>query len=412
MKQQSYKSSITILTIIGAILAGYSLYEHTLLKGGFGGGPSICNINAQFNCDAVNASAYSSLFGLPLAGFGLAFYLVFLLWNLRANAESERRAFNTVLSVATTGAVLFSLYLFYISKFVIGTVCLFCIGMYVVNSVLFVVAYALTESFVISFKEGVATIITYLIGFFSGKTLGRQLKGAVLYGAVILSVFGAPHLLSEYFKSQPVKVQPSEYTEWLKKPVAQIKIDDSATAFSDYRKGSIGAPITVVEFFDYQCGACRVFHQKLINILDRYKDSVSFVAKNFPLDMSCNKSIDHPMHEHSCFAASVARCSGEQGKFWEAHDLLITHDAIVSGAESEVVKRKVWLALDDLGIDTSAVHDCVETGRQLSKISSDIEEGKAAQLHGTPSVYINGRLTETAKVESVLAAIIQSRPGS
>src|SRR5690606_28441524 len=88
-------------------------------------------------------------------------------------------------------------------------------------------------------------------------------------------------------------------------------------AWGDYYVGSPQAPIQIVEFFDYECPFCRKFYGTLRDILKDYEGKYLLVYKNFPIDASCNPSIKFKAHEHACYAAHVARCAGEQGKFHE-----------------------------------------------------------------------------------------------
>src|SRR5689334_7669635 len=78
-------------------------------------------------------------------------------------------------------------------------------------------------------------------------------------------------------------------------------------------KGEASAPITVVEYSDFECPACRVAEPPLHQLLDLYKGKIRFVFKHFPLEM---------MHHTARFAAGTAECAAKQGKFWELHDLL------------------------------------------------------------------------------------------
>jgi len=147
VRKRSLPGMVSLLSIIGALLSAYALYHHTKLHVaevlGVKLAPSFCNISDAFNCDAVNTSAYAVFLGVPLAAWGLTFYLsLFLLSIIARNRDrfSARSSGNSFLVVSTL-SLFFSIYLFYISKFKIGNYCLLCMGLYALSILLFLACF-------------------------------------------------------------------------------------------------------------------------------------------------------------------------------------------------------------------------------------------------------------------------------
>ena len=157
--------------------------------------------------------------------------------------------------------------------------------------------------------------------------------------------------------------------------LVRIRVDEA------YSLGKDDAPLTLVEFADYQCPYCREFHIDTLPALRKnYIDTgeLRFVAMDLPLDR----------HRDATRAAVSALCAGEQHKFWEMRDTLILHagnlaeDAIVGYAQK-------------LELDTRQMKTCVTSRRYLPKIYRDIMQAEAAGIYGTPS-FVLGKTARSA----------------
>ena len=137
IKMKYLKIGAIILPILGIIVSGYLWYNHNvLLNSENGDGLIPCTFGNSFNCDIVNSSSYSEIYGVPIAGLGLLSYVIVLLIALWKDA----RKWGVLLGV--TGLMsLYSISLFYISKFVIGSYCIFCIVSYAITFGLLGIAY-------------------------------------------------------------------------------------------------------------------------------------------------------------------------------------------------------------------------------------------------------------------------------
>ncbi|RME53646.1 DsbA family protein [Candidatus Woesearchaeota archaeon] len=171
------------------------------------------------------------------------------------------------------------------------------------------------------------------------------------------------------------------------------EVDLKALMDDDPVKGNPDAPVTIVEFSDYQCPFCgRHFQQTYPQLVKDYIDTgkVKLVYRDFPLSF----------HPEAQKAAEAAECAGEQGKYWEMHDKLFQNQQSLG-----VANYKKWAR--ELGLDGSKFDTCLDSGKMANEVKKDMADGQAAGVRGTPSFFINGRPVRGAQPFSVFQGIIE-----
>ena len=157
-------------------------------------------------------------------------------------------------------------------------------------------------------------------------------------------------------------------------PDASAQTEAPFTIVPAMTKGPADAPVTIVEFSDYQCPACRRAQQALSVVLGEFPGRVRLVYKDFPLRF----------HAGAEPAAVAARCAAEHGRFWEYHDFLwITQPAFA--------RDDLLLYATRLGLPREAFAACLDAGRYRAAVAGDVREGHAAGVTGTPTFFVNGR---------------------
>jgi|SRR5262245_48751530 len=155
-------------------------------------------------------------------------------------------------------------------------------------------------------------------------------------------------------------------------------------------KGPETAPITIVEFSDFQCPFCRRVEPTLKQIETTYKEHVRIVWKHLPLSF----------HKDAAGAALAAEAAAKQGKFWEFHDRLFA-DQTKLGSDDLKQHAK------DLNLDMKRFEaDLQNSGEDQKKIDTDVAEANALGIQGTPGFFINGRFISGAQPYEVFAKII------
>jgi protein-disulfide isomerase len=140
-------------------------------------------------------------------------------------------------------------------------------------------------------------------------------------------------------------------------------------------KGPANAPVTLIEFSDFQCPYCARVTPTLKRLQEAYPDKLRIVFRDLPL----------AMHKNAQIAAEAAACANEQGKFWEMHDRLFANQAKLEAAD---LKQHAV----DLALDATAFNKCFDAGKYKANIKRDAEEAGRLGLSGTPAFFINGRL--------------------
>ena len=151
--------------------------------------------------------------------------------------------------------------------------------------------------------------------------------------------------------------------------VVRLKLDDK-----EYSLGRADAPLTMVEFTDYQCPYCRAFQaQTFAQLKKNYIDTgkLRFIVRDLPLEF----------HSSARPAAEAAHCAAEQGKFWEMHHALLTGSEPL--AEGGIDRRATAV-----GLDLNRLHACVAAARYESAIARNAATADGIGIHGTPAFVI------------------------
>ncbi len=153
------------------------------------------------------------------------------------------------------------------------------------------------------------------------------------------------------------------------------EINEEILVRNGHVKGNENAPITIVEYSDFQCPYCARFHSTMNQIISEYPNDVKWVYKHFPLD-----SI-HPLAKK---AAEASESAAEQGFFWEYADELYARQSSLT--ESELIT-----IAEDIKLDMEKFNESLSSGKYRSKVSLDQQDGSQNGVTGTPGSFLNGR---------------------
>ncbi|HUT06392.1 MAG TPA: DsbA family protein [Nitrosopumilaceae archaeon] len=161
-------------------------------------------------------------------------------------------------------------------------------------------------------------------------------------------------------------------------PLQPVKI----SLDNDPIRGDPNAPITIVEFSDFQCPFCARFHtQTLPSILEEYieQGKVNLVYRDFPLQS---------IHPNALPAAVAAECANEQGKYWEFHDMLFEKQNDWSRLSSDALISTFSQYATDVSLEQQQFDSCLESGKYLQEVQGDLSDGRDYGVTGTPGFFI------------------------
>jgi protein-disulfide isomerase len=167
----------------------------------------------------------------------------------------------------------------------------------------------------------------------------------------------------------------------------RTKVDVAAT---DPALGAASAPVTIVEFSDFQCPFCQRATPTLKQLRQAYGDKIRIVWKDFPLTQ---------IHPQAFKAAEAARCAEEQGKFWEFHDRLFGNQQAL---QPDDLKKHAA----DLGLDSAKFGSCLDSSKYAERVRDGVAAGTRLGVNSTPTVYVNGRVVQGAQPFEVFSGII------
>jgi uncharacterized membrane protein/rhodanese-related sulfurtransferase/predicted DsbA family dithiol-disulfide isomerase len=347
------RKSLTLgLSLLGLFDSLYLLYTYT--------SPSRPMVCIGTGCDAVRASAYSTLWGVSMPVFGVLGYTllaVVIIAESLLPARLARWARYAFLGMTGFG-FLFSLYLEYLQAFVIHAYCAWCVTSGVVMTALFTLAVV---NVVRAGPEPEPAI-----------QLARVRSLFAVCVAGLLAGVPAFYLLARHGEPAPQVLQatPENLVERLVRP-------------GGHEAGNAQGPLTVVEFGDFECPVCGRGEAAASEIRAQYARNVRFIFRQFPLERI------HPFAEK---AAEASECAADQGKFWEMVQKIYArqYDLSVEGLERDAA---------ELGLAQPRFDQCLASGAMAGRVRRDVEDGRVLGVRATPTFFIGQQ-----RVEGVLTA--------
>jgi len=385
------KANLPFILLIVLLLSGFSisvylLFHHFDLVFFDASGPDICSAIFGRGCDAALTSSFSEWLGIPLAGWGILYYvLLATLFILGESLGLSFRADARLLArwVAVTGAVI-SMLLLVLLLLQPSIFCPLCATIHLINLLLLYPIFRLSGP---SLVEGGVALKKAWQFIISGKT-ENALQARRHTVAFVLVLFVG---LAFY---QWIRLQEAAYREAAEasftpdliiEEFMQAEVQQITPEKSGLTAGSPDAPVRMVVFSDFQCPACRDFSAVAAQLFLNFSDRMQLTFKHFPLSDACNSVVPADVHPRACAAARAAQAAARQGQFWPYHDALFNTDLGKAGQD-------IFFSLARrLGLDEAQFRKDFSSESVLEERSSDIAEGQRLNLQGTPAVFLNGR---------------------
>lgn len=215
------------------------------------------------------------------------------------------------------------------------------------------------------------------------------IAGVIIAGAIVFS-----NSFEITKKGGPAAISPP--TTGADQP-AQVP----ATEDDDTVLGNKNAPVTIIEFSDFQCPFCRrLFNDTIKAVKKNYIDTgkAKLIYRDFPLSF----------HEGAQDYAQAAECADDEGKFWQMHDKIFEEqEKLGSGTVPYPGRETLSLWAGQIGLNVTKFKNCLESGKYKKEVEKDIQDGVASGVQGTPATFINGRMVSGAQPLSAFTAIIE-----
>jgi uncharacterized membrane protein len=340
---------------------------------------SPCDVSAALNCTQAYLSEYGSIWGVPVALFGMMWFALVLLiawFTPPATKGAKLQPGGAYIFALATVGLGVSLYLAYASFVVLRTGCLLCIGTYVSVIGIFLTAGASSASSAARLPSRLGADLRAIAG---SQT---ALIAAVLF---IASSAAAIAFFPKETTMRPAAATPqpvaadlvSLFTDaWWKAPRVDLGVSAD------------GAKVVVVKFIDWQCPTCKAAHFGYKPIFDRLAQShpgqVVQIIKDYPLSNKCNFTISSIGHASACEAAAAARMARDRKKEDAFVDWMFSipnQQSISAGDLRSTVSKMLGITERDFDREYTA---------KLDAIKRDIADARALNVNSTPTYYING----------------------
>jgi len=392
-----YCSLISGLAFIGAAVAGFLTYSYyfpgTDVKW------IVCGGEYAGNCDALNQWGYASIFGMPLAAYGLFMFLLILFTALIADyAAGEYYVVGFMLVLPLVVLTLLADIVLAGVMIWLKTVCLLCVTTYLINLLLLLTVYfwyrRLTREEV-SLREMYRTLLPN----------GPQKKAsAALYVLFIFllsfAVFSTAYVLQ--MKASPVR-QSKEQTQKAVEAFYLQTPENMELPASRLRIGTEGAKVRIIAFTDFLCSACYQFFQLEKELHGKYGDKLSVTYYNYPLDQSCNANLQQTVYKSSCTAAKAMLSAASLNIYSE---YMVNHFSRYAEFHGQYTEDKALAVADGL-VDEKTFRQELDGDTVNQIVKRDIELARKLNVEATPTIFINGRRIEGVPPREIIEAIIE-----
>lgn len=223
-----------------------------------------------------------------------------------------------------------------------------------------------------------ATLALALVGMLTADDKSKQGKQATITQAQAESILNELRQIRQLLEKQP----PTAALTLVAK--SKLKTNDR------FSLGSKAAPLTIIEFADYECSFCRQFQATTFEeIKKKYIDTgkLRFISRTLPLNI----------HPNGIQAAHAVLCAGDQGQFWEMHSVLYSD-------VNKLTQTDIRSYAQVLNLDVTTFQNCLNSGRHNIEIANDLRDASLLQINGTPSFLVGKTTSEGVEGYMIMGA--------
>ncbi|MCW1892263.1 MAG: thioredoxin domain-containing protein [Candidatus Uhrbacteria bacterium] len=340
------RRAMFVVALAGFFIATYLFVTYTT------GGPIVCG--GTHGCDLVRLSSRATMFGLPTPLYGMAFYLgmAALLVVRTAWPTYQRRWLYRLTMIGATVGLIESLFLTFVQAFEIKAFCTWCLASAVAATLLFII------SWFDKVLDADTPVPTRELAFQFYVFFATMIVGTV---AIVFLVY--PQRTSTVPNAALSSYQPDQGEV---DAVRASLLPEGLTT-----DGPSDAPVTLVEFVDFECPSCRQAHAELQRVRSELQGKIRFAYRHFPL----------PIHSHALASAAAAVCADRQGALFPYAELLMEEDKL---ERADLVRRAA-----ELRLDVDAFVPCLTATSTRMIIERDLNAGGELGVNSTPTFFVN-----------------------
>lgn len=388
------------LSALAAVNAVYLTLVHLDAKLGTGELQALCHVFSATGC-AVTAGRFGSLFGTPIAVFGLAGAVTTMLFGVFAwlRRKKDVDPARGILLVLSAFAVVASVVMAGLS-FLEASFCPFCVVWYGINGALLACAWVARDR-----NEGALSKLA--------RSLPRWgLRAATIFiVTLVLSQFAYRSRASTLLAQRQEEVRegiPAFIAEVVKRGPVTVGLADAPV----HGNAETSPPeVSIIEFGDFQCPHCKTLFEGLEAYLEKTERAVEIRFAHYPLDSACNP-LAGDLHPFACDAARAAVCAQRQGKFFPYARAIFAH-------QEDLSPERLRASAATAGLSRSAFEGCMNSAASAEAVARDIQRGSELRIAATPTFFVNGYRIDGGippdLVETVVEGILNAsgeRPNS
>ena len=364
------KLTVQILSVIGfaltiklAMIYYFANYDKYALS-------SFCSINDFVDCDGAAKSTVSQFLGIPLAYWGMFFYITVLFMTFVDKLKNIKflkflEVFKNPMAYITvigTIAFIVSMSLAGISIFKIKKLCILCVITYFIDFLIALIPSVNWKDYFISFK-------TTLFDFLDG--VKKYPKTFIVLLVLSLSFLTYSEITDCFVPHIKKAKEIKKFMQYTENP---YKVDGNLL-------GNENADVVIELYSDYGCPVCYVHNIMLHKAVQEY-DNVKVIHYNMPFDRECNFEISFTMHPGACFMARAALAAGQQGNYWGMSSLLYEKHPMNDEALIPLIEK--------LGLDKDKFLKYMNSNEASEIIQEQLKKSYELNLDGTPTMFVNG----------------------
>ena len=371
MKFDKKNVTVQIFAIIGLILSiklAFIYYSANYNKYALS---SFCAINEFVDCDGAAKSTLSQCLGIPLAYWGIFFYLIVLFLSVVEKLKQYKflkflevfKNPNSYITVLGTIAFVCSMVLAWKSVYVIHKLCILCLITYFIDLFIALVASSCKiKDFLYSFKD---TVLDFISG------VKNYTKTFIVLLILAISFLSYSELTYNFIPHMKKHRSIMKYNKMRYNP---YRVQGNELGPKD-------ADVVIDLYSDFVCAMCYINNIMLHQAVNEYQN-VRVVHHNFPFDKECNKYIVYNMHPKACFMSKAVIAARKQGNYWEMSSLL--HEN-----QPQNMEQMLKLA-EKLNFDLDKFQADINAPETIQEIENELKDVYKLGLNATPTMFING----------------------